>query len=266
MLTHVALGLTLPLAGVIAAAIAVAAHLIFRRFVPAEHLKEHHDVTAALFSVIGVLYSVVLAFLVGAVWTSFDADQQTADQEARFATNAYALATGLPEPQGSRLRAAIAQYAIEVRDVEWPMMRDGRTDLRARAYLTGALRIALSIVPPVSSTGQALRVQSIVNEMLVDLRSLGDRRVERMREMRGRLPAAIFESLILGAIAVMAFVFMFGIDRVVSQMALTAIFAFTIGLFFGLIVDLNSPYSGPITISPDAWNSVINAASVLSEP
>ena len=54
----------------------------------------HHDVAGFLVAVIGVLYAVVLGFVVVTVWTAFDDAQQTADMEAGKVADAYGFATG----------------------------------------------------------------------------------------------------------------------------------------------------------------------------
>jgi hypothetical protein len=56
---------------------------------------------------------------------------------------------------------------------------------------------------------------------------------------------------------VVAFTFLFGVRSYPKQMTMTALLAGSIGLFFGLIIDLSTPYSGPIHVSRDALRIVI---------
>ena len=259
-LSHIPVWLTLPLFAATAAIIAVLAHRCFRAFVPTERLSAHHDVTGALASVVGVLYSVVLGFLVGTVWTSFDAAQQTADEEAWHVANAFGFASELPEPARSRVQNLIARYAVEVRDVEWHNLSQGQSDPQARSLLNDAIRNTLAVSPPGNvPPGQVLKAESVVDATTNSLRNVSNYRAARIAQARDRLPQVVFEALILGALMVMAFAFLFGVRPVVLQMTLTALLAGCIGLFFGLIVDLNSPYSGPIRVSTEAWNSIIQS-------
>ena len=256
--------LTIPLFALCAAILAVLAQLAFRRFVPAEALREQHDFVAALLSVVGVLYSVVLGFLVGTVWTSFDAAQQNADQEARYAAIAYSFAADLPEPQRARVRHLIKEYALEVRDVEWEMMRHGEIDPRANALVEEATQTVLTMPAPAGALpGQALRTETIMAATVQNLRRTAENRVIRVTESRQRLPSVVFEALLLGALLVVAYALFFGSKRVWIQLTTTALLAACIGLFFGLIVDLNSPYAGPIRVSPDTWDAVISGMRTL---
>ena len=252
--------LTLPLFAAGAALIAVAVHALVRPLVPVETLREQHDIVAALLSVVGVLYSVVLGFLVGTVWTSFEAAQQNADQEIRFVAVAVEYAKGLPEPARSRIQQLLAQYAVEVRDNEWKMLRHGEADPRALDFLDRATRVLLVFTPPRGTDSvSALKEQAIATAAISDLRSVAVDRVQRVTDSRQRLPSIVFEALILGAVFVMSFVLFFGTKRVWVQLCTTALLAGCIGLFFGVIVDLNSPYGGPIRVNPDSWTAVIDA-------
>jgi hypothetical protein len=69
----------------------------------------------------------------------------------------------------------------------------------------------------------------------------------------------MLEALTLGAVMVVAFAFFFGVEGFFKQMVMTALLAGSIGLFFGLVIELSLPYSGAVEISRDAWNDVIAA-------
>jgi Protein of unknown function (DUF4239) len=252
--------LTLPIFAVAAAALAVTAQWIVGRHVPVETLREQHDFVAALLSVVGVLYSVVLGFLVGTVWTSFDAAQQNADQEARFVATAYSDAGDLPEPQRTRVQTLLKKYALDVRDREWEMLSHGSTDPSAAALLTDSVQTVLAMPPPANATpAEALRAETIAASTVQNLRKASENRIVRIMAARDRLPSVIFEALVLGGVMVVAYVLFFGSKRIWIKLTTTALLAGSIGLFFGLIVDLNSPYAGPIRVSPEIWTAVIDA-------
>jgi Na+/proline symporter len=65
-------------------------------------------------------------------------------------------------------------------------------------------------------------------------------------------------ALLLGALFVIAFTFFFGVRSYAKQMTMTALLAGSIGLFIGLVVVLSTPYTGPVQVSRDAWNFVID--------
>jgi len=229
--------------------------------VPADKLVPHHDVAGFLVAVVGVLYAVVLGFLVVTVWTTFDAAQQTADLEAGYVADAIGYTEMLPDPTRSRIQRLLAAYAVEVHDREWPMLAYGQPDPQARAYMIAALR-ALNAAPSPAkaSLDESLQAQGLREAALATLRQIADERRLRLIQAKSGLPQVMYAALIVGALMLLAFVLLFGVENRMLQYTMTGIMAGMLGLYFGLIVALNSPYSGAIRVSPEAWTSLIENA------
>ena len=251
--------ITLPLFAVTFAAVGVLTHTLVRRFLPPpEKLSEHHEVAGFLVGVVGVLYSVVLGFLVGAVWTNFSTAQQTADLEAGYVADAFNYAAELPPSQGRPVQRLIAQYALAVKGEDWshPSIEDA---VATGELLARAVRIVVTTPPSAnsSSPAQVLENAAVRDSLLGSLRSIGDSRRLRIVQSSSHLPAGMLEALVLGAIFVLTFTFFFGVRSYLKQMSMTALLAGSIGLFFGLIIEFSQPYSGGITVSREAWSIVI---------
>ncbi len=259
-LTGVPVLVALPLFAVLPATVAVAVHTVVRRNVAFDRLSEQHDVAGYLVAVVGVLYSVVLGFLVGTVWTQFAAAQQTADSEAGSIADAFNYARNVQPPQSLQLRRLIAKYAIEVRDVEWFSAQNGREDPRAQRLLTRTVLLTIALPPPPTSRGAGAILEGTTMRtfLLTSLREIGDARRLRLVQSESHLPAGMLEALVLGGVMVVSFVFFFGIKSYFRQMAMTALVTGSIGLFFGLVLELSTPYSGAVHISRDAWTYVID--------
>ncbi len=250
--------IALPLFALIFAAVAVLAHSLFRHFLASpERLSEHHEVAGFLVGVVGVLYSVVLGFLVGTVWTSFASAQQTADLEAGYVSDAFNFAGQLTSPQGGELQRLLARYAIVVRNANWSAPPQASKD-RTIDLLNRAVRLTVAASPPPGASPADILEQNTIRSSLLDsLRSIGDTRRLRLVQSASHLPAGMLEALIIGAVAVIVFTFFFGVRSYAKQMVMTALLAGTIGLFFGLVIELSTPYSGSIRVSRDAWSLVI---------
>lgn len=255
-LAHVPAWAVLLLSAFIPALIVVGLHAIFRRFVPGDKLIPHHDVAGFLVGIAGVLYAVVLGFLVITVWVSFDSAQATADLEASDVAELFTFAGAIPEPARSQIRTAMADYAFEVRDVEWPMLVEGRQDMRARGFYEKALPVIAAITSPKhgSDSDGPLALQQSALTMLHDL---SVHRRERLIVAETGLPEALYIVLILGALIVLAFAFLFGVESKALQFTMTFLITAMIGLLLGTIVALDHPYSGPIRVSSHAWTLVI---------
>jgi hypothetical protein len=258
--------ITLLLFVLIPAAAAIGAHALFRRLVPAARLLPHHEVAGFLVAIVGVLYAVVLGFIVVTTWSAFDVAQQTADVEAGDIGDAYGFASMLPEPRRSDMRKMLAAYAIEVRDREWPLMREGRQDRQAREFLLGAVRALGEPVPKASANmDEALNRATTRTAIAGSLRDIADNRRLRLIEAAKAIQPSLGLALLMGGAMVIAFVFLFGVEDPVLQLSMTGIVAGCIGLLLGVVVVFSGPYSGPLRVSPDGWTYVIDNNHFLDE-
>ena len=96
--------------------------LTMRRAVPAQILREDHDVAGFTFGVIGAFYGVVLAFVIVAAWQRFERADEETQNEALGLTNMDVLSRGCEDPMRSDMIAAVRKYASEVVNREWDAM------------------------------------------------------------------------------------------------------------------------------------------------
>src|SRR5215210_9018303 len=105
--------------------VAVVGLELVQRLVPAEKRQEHNDVAGFLYAVVGVVYAVLLALLVIAVWEQYQKANETVESEANGVAEVAWLAHRLPEPERHVLQEDARSYAQEVVDQEWPRMEQG---------------------------------------------------------------------------------------------------------------------------------------------
>lgn len=239
------------------AAFFIGLQVLLRRVIPPERLAPHHDVAGFLVAIVGVLYAVVLGFVVVTVWAHFDTVQHTADTEASDVADAVVFAGFLAEPTRSRVTRDLANYAIEVHDVEWEMLRHGKPDPKARQYLVDALEAVADAPVKTERLGEALRAEARRSRVVDALVNVANNRRQRLVEASEKVPRALFVALIVGALMVMSFVYLFGVENAVQQYVMTGTVAGCIGLLFGVIVEFSAPYSGALRVDRDAWRLAI---------
>src|ERR671918_2415956 len=105
--------------------VAVAGLELVQRLVPAEKRQQHNDVAGFLYAVVGVVYAVLLALLVIAVWEQYQKALETVEGEADSVADIVWLASRLPETERYQLQEHARAYAQEVVDEEWPLMEQG---------------------------------------------------------------------------------------------------------------------------------------------
>ena len=115
----------------VVALVAVGGLVAVQRLVPAARRQEHNDVAGFIYAVVGVIYAVLLALMVIAVWEEHEAAKATVREEANELADVFWLAHRLPEPEGPRLQELALSYARVVAEEEWPLMvRGGRLQSR----------------------------------------------------------------------------------------------------------------------------------------
>ena len=110
--------------------------LCARRLLPIELRQRHNDVAAAIFSIIGVTYAVLLAFVAMLAWEGFNRAKAASYDEAALIGDVYNLSAGFADPgkvaDPERHPGLRPTYC----DVEWPAQAEGRWSIRTRSIST----------------------------------------------------------------------------------------------------------------------------------
>jgi hypothetical protein len=118
--------------------VALAGLELVQRLVPAGSRQPHNDVAGFIYAALGVIYAVLLALVVIAVWEEYETAKETVEQEANAAADIFWLADRLPEPRGTHIQELVRSYAEEVVQREWPLMEQGQAPLISQTRGTPA--------------------------------------------------------------------------------------------------------------------------------
>jgi hypothetical protein len=232
---------------VVVAAIAVALHAMFqRRFTP-EVLRRHNDVAGFLFSAVGVIYAVVLGFVVVVVWEKYDATVANVESEVAATADLYRAVDAYPEPLRPQIRSGLASYVDDMISKEWPLMSQ---DVNVNPDVQLLERIADQVGTFVPKTESESNAQQAADAQVV---RLFDARRERLVHAAPSVPAVLWFALGAGALAMLTFTFLFGSENRPAQLVMTAILAGLIAILFVVIDEFDGPFSGSVSISDDGW-------------
>ncbi|MGH3825934.1 MAG: DUF4239 domain-containing protein, partial [Pseudonocardiaceae bacterium] len=81
-------------------------------------------------------------------------------------------------------------------------------------------------------------------------------RNERLNLMGSGLPGTLWFVLIAGAVINLALIAMLGVPQLGAHLAYSGLFAFFLSLMLFLIADLDHPFLGQYSISPDAFKTI----------
>src|SRR5215207_4659391 len=241
---------------VIGACLAAVAGLeLVQRLVPAQKRQEHNDVAGFLYAVVGVVYAVLLALLVIAVWEQYQRARETVEGEADSVADSAWLAHRLPEAERYQLQEHARSYAQEVVDQEWPLMEQGIEGQRGTPEawnLIDDMRATLQEFEPSTAAEQNLHA-----EELDQIDRLGDDRRMRLVAAEEGIPGVLWVVLVFGAVVVVGFTYLFGLRNtgahrlmVMSLTAVIALVLFTIGV-------MEDPFSGGASLEPEAFELIL---------
>ena len=241
--------------------IAVTGLTLVQRLVPLRLRKEHNDVAGFIYAVLGVIYAVLIALVVIAVWEDFAAARDTVEREASELDDVFGLAHSLPEPEGRQLQELARSYARVVVDEEWALMAQGRTSPRAWELLD-EMTLNFENVE-VRTKAEQVRYA----EALARMDELADARNARLVEAGEGIPTVVWGVLAVGGILVVGFAYLFGLENTLVHNLMVGALALLISSVLFTIGVLEYPFSGDVRVSPEAFELVLERMerSKLSE-
>jgi len=232
--------------GVIAVAeiYAVGLMLATRARCGADYLALNNEVAGFKFSVIGVLYAVLLAFVVVAVWEDYQDTETAVRNEAKALSDLHQVSFALPEEAGADIRKRAVAYIVQVRDSEWAAMAKGSGSPTANAELQ-ALSQAIFEARP-----EQLKDVALYHHALDLLTTINDNRNERLDNSRGSVPGVLWMVMLAGGLVTLGYPAFFGSSNRSAQVLMTASLAALVALTLFVALVLDYPFTGEVRISP----------------
>lgn len=231
--------------------VAVAGVFIIRRRVKYSALVEDNEATGFVYSMIGIVYAVLLAFVVIVVWEQYNDTQNNVQEEAIRVSNLLRDAQVFPASTQKELQKRLVAYAKAVVKDEWETMSRGQPSSVASEAYERVWEVYYKVQP------ETERERVFYTESIKRLNDLAGNRRLRLLSSQPGLPPLLWILLIGGGIITIACTYLFGTKNVWTQMLLLASLAGGIGFSLFLILALDFPFSGDMRISPEALESVI---------
>jgi hypothetical protein len=222
-----------------------------RRRVPLEVQMEQNEVAGFFIAVLGVMYGVLLASAVIAVWEDYEDARGVAEREANAVGDLYRVADGMPDPLRKPIQEQLLVYARSVVTEEWPRLREGRQSQTSVVAMDELWDLLRDFDP------NGPRQEALYAKLLDRLQAVNDERRMRLLNSREGIPNLMWAVLIGGGIVTVLFTYFFGLKNVRAQLAMTALYVASIGFVLFLVAAIQYPYSGAVSIQPEAMEYVI---------
>ncbi len=230
-------------------AAAVGLHLLVQRRSDYGQFARHNEVAGFLLSVVGVMYAVVLGFVVVIVWQRYTATQGYVQDEAAAVSNVYRLAAAFPLPQRTVIRNDLRAYIDDVVRNEWPVMQRG--EARGASGLLEQVAYDVDVFHP----GNAGEADAHVVAM-TQLQDLFEARRHRFAQVQPSVPPILWFALISVGLVTLGFTYFFGTENRGAQLLMTGALAGIIAVLFIVILEFDAPFRGSVAVQSGGWTNL----------
>jgi hypothetical protein len=228
-------------------AFCLAGLLLTRRWVRRLHNVDHshNDIVGFYLAAIAVIDAVTLGLVAVGTWETYTNVQLRVDHEAATLAAIYRDASAYPEPLRTKLQDDLRLYYHQVVDVAWPMQRRGLVADVSGVALTQFENDFMTFEPVTEQ-------QKILSaETYRTFNELSECRRDRINSITTELPNPLWVMVIAGAVLSIAATWLFHTASFRMHVWLSVVYSMLIGLLIYMIVALDNPYRGRVSVGPE---------------
>jgi hypothetical protein len=219
--------------------------------------KRHHDVGGQVFQQVGIMVSVLMAFVFSEVWGEYRTAAMAINGECGALHGAAMLASALPNGAGLPVERAIAAYVGTVVNLEWPMMVARHTSPEAIRQFQTLIQQAANLPP---SRPVDMADQSQIVSLLTQAHAF---RETRTFELNQGMPMLMWIMLIGISVVLIGFVVFAGLENPGHVIFACAFTACTV-LVLVLVRMLDFPFEGALALPDADFAKLLGEVSALA--
>ena len=222
-----------------------------RRLIRHQIAEGHNDVLVPLFLTAGVIYAVLLGFMVVGEWEAYDAAHSNAAEEAALLVPLYRQTTVMAPEKGAEMRQALREYAEDVVK-GWEGFASGHRNKQAGKDVNEIFRIFGTLTPATKAR------ELIAGQFLDTFSKLVLDRNKRNMQAKESLSWIMWFAAIGGGIVTVGMSFLLYMDRYWPHVLSVSIMAALIGALLFTLAVLSRPFLGPLAIEPEPFEQSLS--------
>ena len=235
----------------VAIAITICGLFVARRLGGNKNLEKRPETASTMFHTVGVIYAVVLAFMVIVAWENFERIDSDVSAEANCYADLSRDANALSESFSSEAKEVIGGYVKAVVEEEWSALALGGRSAQAHDAFTEIWDSYLSYEP------ETTREEVFFTSSVQKLNEAGELRTRRIADSRSHVHPILWSVLLVGGAITIIFSYFLVSERLRLQIVMTTLFSALIALILFTILVLDYPFAGDIGIEPDAFRPIL---------
>jgi len=205
-----------------------------------------NDLIGYVLSCFCVFYGLLLGLIAVTAYQNYAEADQNVTREATALSALYEDVSRYPEPFGQDLRWLLRDYTRYVIRYAWPLQRQGIVPQEGTIRAEALFDRLLDFQPKTPSE------QILHAEALRQLNHFLECRRMRLFSVTNGLPASMWYVMFVGAAFNIILCWMFD-TKFMTQLVLGGILAAYLGMMMYLIIDMNQPFRGEVSITPEVF-------------
>ena len=158
-----------------------------------------------------------------------------------------------------QIRGHVQGYVDKIINVEWPAQQQGDISRAGREDIEQIHKLIMSFVP---ANG---REQVIQGEFLRVLNELYSSRRTRQLAAQNAIPPVIWWIIIIGSIGTISYCYLFNVENRRWHVIMTGMVASSMALVIVLVISLDRPFRGELSITTDAYTNAFASIGLGSD-
>jgi hypothetical protein len=204
------------------------------------------------FAAVAVFYAVLVGLIAVASWGNYSAIAGIVSNEAVSSSDVYRDIESYPPPLRDAVRRDLRDYDTFVIHREWPAQAGGARLPPLGGLLIHRIALRLTTFEPATLGQQAVHIQT-----LRDLDDLFANRRLRLEAIDNHLPGLMWLVVLAGAAILMFMTYFFRAESEGLQRLLTVVLSAMIGLVIFLILSLDRPLVGSVSIDASSFEGAL---------
>ncbi len=197
----------------------------------------------------GVIYGLLLGLLAVATYQNLSDVEKAVGSEASSLAALYRDVSVYPEPARTELKGLLRDYTRYVIDEAWPLQKKGLVP-------PGGVKKVAAVWERLASFEPDTKAQEALHETaLHQFNVFFEHRRTRLYSVTSGIPAMLWYTVAVGALLNMILMWLFDL-RLSLHLLLGGILSFFLATMISLIVLMDHPFLGEVSISPHAFELV----------
>lgn len=206
--------------------------------------RDREHIQPSLFNFFTTLYAFFIGFAIVTLWSVFLTAKTNITREADSLMIVFRTAKHLPGSEP--FRQALANYVKTVIDVEWGEMGKGAMSPEASQRFDDIWSRFYELVSDPNKSG----------ELYINITEAGRQRSSRASALQGNLYPPVWMILMFGLVSVIFGLYFINREPTLVSLIYEFMVIFMVLACIYFIFDLDTPFSGLITVKPEAFRTV----------